>query len=303
VLGEHVEQAGSLVAPERLRFDFTHFAPLTPPELERVEELVNERILANAPVAVAHTTLAEAKAQGAMALFGEKYGDRVRMVSVGDFSTELCGGTHCERTGDIGLFKITSETGIAAGVRRIEAATGRAAYRRAVDLEAKLGRVAEVLKAPRERLVERAQELIDEARQLARELEKAKRASFAAGAGEGPFEERARVGDTVVIAGSLPDARPDDLRLACDQLRKQHASAAILLGTAGGRGANLICVLTRDLVDRGLHAGEVVKAAARHIGGGGGGRPDMAQAGGKRPDGLPAALDAGVEALKSALAG
>ena len=303
VLGEHVEQAGSLVAPERLRFDFTHFAPLTPPELERVEELVNERILANAPVAVAHTTLAEAKAQGAMALFGEKYGDRVRMVSVGDFSTELCGGTHCERTGDIGLFKITSETGIAAGVRRIEAATGRAAYRRAVDLEAKLGRVAEVLKAPRERLVERAQELIDEARQLARELEKAKRASFAAGAGEGPFEERARVGDTVVIAGSLPDARPDDLRLACDQLRKQHASAAILLGTAGGRGANLICVLTRDLVDRGLHAGEVVKAAARHIGGGGGGRPDMAQAGGKRPDGLPAALDAGVEALKSALTG
>ena len=303
VLGEHVEQAGSLVAPDRLRFDFTHFAPMSAQEVERVEELVNERILDNAAVSATVTTLAEAKAAGAMALFGEKYGDEVRMVSVGDFSRELCGGTHCARTGDIGLFKIVSETGIAAGVRRIEAVTGRVAYRRAVDLEAKLGRLAEVLKAPRARLVERAQELIDEARQLGRELERAKRQSFAGAAGEGPFQERARVGDTAIIAGSLPDGKPSDLRLASDQLRRKHASAALLLGTASSGSANLLCALTDDLVARGLDAGEVVKAAAKHIGGGGGGRADMAQAGGKKPDGLQAALDAGVEHLRQQLEG
>ena len=301
VLGQHVEQAGSLVASDRLRFDFTHFAPMTPQEVERVEELVNGRILENAEVAWAVTSIEEAKAKGAMALFGEKYGAEVRMVSVGDFSKELCGGTHCERTGDIGLFKIMSETGIAAGVRRIEAATGHVAYRRAVDLEAKLGRLAEVLKAPRERLVERAQELIDEAKQLARDLEKAKRQSFAGASGDGPFQERARVGDTVIIAGSLPDAKPDDLRIASDQLGKQHASSALLLGTASASSANLLCSLSRDLVERGLHAGNVVKAAARHIGGGGGGRPDMAQAGGKKPEGLAAALDAGVEEIRQRL--
>ena len=303
VLGEHVEQAGSLVAPERLRFDFTHFAALTRQELDRVEELVNQRVIENAAVASVETTLAQAKADGAMALFGEKYGDEVRMVSVGDFSRELCGGTHCERTGDIGLFKVVSETGIAAGVRRIEALTGQGAYRRVVELEAQLGRLAEMLKTPRERLVARAGELVEETKQLARDLEKAKRASFAGATGDGPFEERARVGDTVVIAGSLPDAKPDDLRMACDQLRKQHPSAAIILGTAGKSSANLICSLTKDVVGRGLRAGDVVKAAASHIGGGGGGRPDLAQAGGKKPDGLQAALDAGVDALKAGLQG
>ena len=200
-----------------------------------------------------------------------------------------------------GLFKVVSETGIAAGVRRIEALTGKGAYRRVVELEAQLGRLAEVLKAPRERLVARATELVEETKQLARELEKAKRASFAGATGDGPFEERARVGDTVVIAGSLPDAKPDDLRLACDQLRTRHALVALILGTAGTGSANLLCFLTKDLVARGLHAGDVVKAAAGHIGGGGGGRPDMAQAGGKKPDGLQAALDAGVAALKSGL--
>jgi len=301
VLGEHVEQAGSLVAPDRLRFDFTHFAPMTVQEVERVEALVNERILENAEVAAEQTSLDAARARGAMALFGEKYGEVVRLVSVGDFSRELCGGTHCARTGDIGLFKIVSETGIAAGVRRIEAVTGAVAYRRMVDLEVKLGRLAQVLKAPRERLVERAQEVIDEARELARELEKAKRQSFAGAAGAGPFQERARVGDTVIIAGSLPDAKPNDLRIASDQLRKQHGSVAILIGTASSSSANLLCSLSKDLVERGLHAGNVVKQAARLIGGGGGGRPDMAQAGGKKPDGLDAAIDAGVESLKQQL--
>ncbi|MFW6162101.1 MAG: DHHA1 domain-containing protein, partial [Planctomycetota bacterium] len=178
---------------------------------------------------------------------------------------------------------------------------GKAAYRRAVDLEAKLGRLAEVLKAPRERLVERAQELIDEAKELSRELEKAKRQSFAGAAGEGPFQERARVGDTPIITGSLPDAKPDDLRMASDQLRQKHGSAAIVVGTAGEGKANLICALSRDLVERGLNAGDVVKAAAKHIGGGGGGRPDMAQAGGKKPDGLQAALDAAAADLEEQL--
>jgi alanyl-tRNA synthetase len=170
-----------------------------------------------------------------------------------------------------------------------------------VDLEAKLGRLAAVLKAPRERLIDRAQELIDEAKALARELERAKRQSFAGAAGGGPFQERARVGDTVIIAGSLPDAKPNDLRIASDQLRKKHGSVAILIGTASAGSANLLCALTDDLVGRGLHAGDLVKEVARHIGGGGGGRPDMAQAGGKQPDGLDAALDAGVERLKQQL--
>jgi alanyl-tRNA synthetase len=291
------------VAPDRLRFDFTHFAPLSPQEAARVEELVNERVRANAAVEATQTTLAEAKARGAMALFGEKYGEAVRMVSVGDFSRELCGGTHCARTGDIGLFLIVGETGIAAGVRRIEALTGAAAYARVVELEAQLGRLGEVLKAPRARLVERATELVAETKALARELEKAKRQRFAGTAGAGPFEERARIGDTVVIAGTLSEGSAQDLRLACDQLRQRHASAAVVLGTAGAKGATLICALTKDLVARGLHAGEVVKAAARHIGGGGGGRPDLAQAGGKRPDGLPAAIDAGAAELESRLRG
>ncbi len=301
VLGSHAEQAGSLVAPDRLRFDFTHFAPLSPTEVERVEELVNERILANLPVDATETTLEAAKAQGAMALFGEKYGDSVRMISISDFSKELCGGTHVDRTGDIGLFKLTSETGIAAGVRRIEAVTGQAAYRRVVEQEAQVGRLAEILKAPRERLVERAQEVVEETRRLARELEKAKRQSFAATAGGGPFQERAKVGDTVVIAGILEGAKADDLRLASDQLRKSHPSAAIILGASDGTAASLLCALSPDLVKRGLHAGNLVKDAAKHIGGGGGGRPDLAQAGGKKPDGLPAALDAGVAALTALL--
>jgi alanyl-tRNA synthetase len=301
VLGEHIEQAGSLVAPDRLRFDFHHFAALTPQERERVEELVNERILENSDVTVAVTTVAEAKAQGAMALFGEKYGDRVRMISVGDYSKELCGGTHLYRTGSIGLFKIVTEAGIAAGVRRIEAVTGRAAFGRVVEQEAQLGYLCEVLKTPRERLVERAKEVIEENRALAKELDKAKRQSFAGAAGGGPFQEKARIGDTVVIAGSLGDAKADDLRLACDQLRKKHASAAIILGTSSGDSANLIVAVTKDLLGRGLNAGDIIKIAAKEINGGGGGRPEMAQAGGKKPEGLQAALDAGVAAISAKL--
>jgi alanyl-tRNA synthetase len=301
VLGSHVEQAGSLVAPDRLRFDFAHFAPLSAQELERVEEIVNQRILENAEVRATATTIAEAKAQGAMALFTEKYGEEVRLVSVGGFSKELCGGTHLDRTGSIGLFKVISESGIAAGVRRIEALTGEAAYRRVVEQEVQLARLAETLKAPRERLVERAVELVEQARELSRELEKAKRQSFAASTGDGPFQERARVGDTVVIAGRLDGAKPDDLRLACDQLRKRYPSAAILLGTASEAAANLLCGLTKDLVARGLSAGDIVKAAAKEIGGGGGGRPDLAQAGGKRPEGLEAALQKGVELVAELL--
>ncbi len=300
-LGEHVEQAGSLVAPDRLRFDFTHFEPLNQEERTRVEELVNERVLANAEVAAKETTFQEAKAEGAIALFGEKYGEQVRMIRVGNFSKELCGGTHVERTGDIGLFKITSETGIAAGVRRIEAVTGEAAYRYTVELEALLARLGEVLKAPRERLIERAEELVGETKELARELEKAKRQSFAGAASGGPFQEKARVGETAIIAGSLPDGKPQDLRMAADQLRSKNPSCAIVIGTASGSSANLLCALTHDLVERGLNAGDLVKSLATHIGGGGGGRPELAQAGGKNADGLQAALDAGVQAIQTQL--
>jgi len=303
VLGQHVEQAGSLVAPERLRFDFTHFAPLTPQEVERVEELVNERIIENAPVAVDETTLEDARRRGAIALFGEKYGERVRMVAVGDFSKELCGGTHANATGEIGLFKITAEQGIAAGVRRIEAVTGRWAYRLVADHEALLDRLAETLNTPRERLLDRARQLLEETRRLGRELEKAKRQTFAAASGTGPFEEKARVGGTVVVAGALPEASVDDLRLACDQLRQRHGSAAVVVGTADKGSAKMVCALTRDLVEKGLDAGRIVKDAAKLIGGGGGGRPDLAQAGGKNPEGLQAALDHAATQIAKALEG
>ena len=302
VLGPHAEQAGSLVAPDRLRFDFTHFAPLTPQELKRVEDLVNERILDNLPVNAVETTLEAARAQGAIALFGEKYADNVRMISVGDFSRELCGGTHADRTGDIGLFKITSETGIAAGVRRIEAVTGHAALHRIGEQEALLARLCETLKTPRERLAERAQELTDEVRRLARDLERAKRQAFTgAAAAGGPFQERARIGDTALVAGILEGGKADDLRLAADGLRKRHPSAAVVLGASDGAAASLLCALTPDLVKRGLHAGNIVKDAAKHISGGGGGRPDLAQAGGKNPAGLSAALDAALAALAALL--
>ncbi|MFP4057893.1 MAG: alanine--tRNA ligase [Candidatus Brocadiia bacterium] len=301
VLGEHAEQAGSLVGPDRLRFDFTHFAPLGPREVERVEELVNQRILENTPVEARHTTYQEAQDQGAIALFGEKYGEKVRMVNVGGFSKELCGGTHVERTGDIGLFLVLSETGIASGVRRIEALTGQAAYRHVADQDVLIARLAELLKTPRHRLLERAEELLEENKRLGRELEKAKRQSFAAASGGGPFQEKARVGDTRLFSGTLEDASPGDLRIACDQLRQKHASAAVIVGTASEDSANLVCGLTRDLVDRGLDAGEIAKAAAKKIGGGGGGRADMAQAGGKKPQGLQEALDFAIQAIQARL--
>jgi len=300
-IGQHVEQAGSLVAPDRLRFDFTHFAPLSPQEVQRVEELVNQRIVENAPVVAAETTLDEARRQGAIALFGEKYGESVRMIAVGDFSRELCGGTHAHATGELGLFKITAEQGIAAGVRRIEAVTGRAAYRLVADQEALLDRLAETLRTPRARLVERARELLEETKRLARELEKAKRRSFAAAGASGPFEEKATVGHTVVVVGTIPDASPDDLRLACDQLRQRHGSAAVVVGTADNASAKLVCALTADLVEKGLDAAVIVKAAAKNIGGGGGGRPDMAQAGGRNPQGLQAALDHAATAIAQIL--
>ncbi|NQT86211.1 alanine--tRNA ligase, partial [bacterium] len=301
VLGDHVGQAGSHVAPDRLRFDLTHFSALEPAELARVEQMVNARILQNAPVLVKQTTLDDARAQGATALFGEKYGDEVRMVRVGDFSLELCGGCHCARTGDIGLFKIVSETGIAAGVRRIEAVTGQGAYDRVVEQDALLHRVGDVLKAPQDRLVARAEELVAETKQLARDLDKAKRQSFA-GADGGPFQEKAKVGDTVIIAGTLDSGNAGDLRIAADQLRAKHPSSVILIGcAAGGNSANLLCAVSQDVVAKGVKAGDIIKAAAKEIGGGGGGRPDMAQAGGKNPAGLQSALDLGVKMAEEGL--
>ena len=288
VLGKHAEQAGSLVAPDRLRFDFHHVQAMTPEEIRLVEDKVNERILSNDTVAWRVVPLAEAKAQGATALFGEKYGEEVRLLDVGGYSKELCGGLHCSATGDIGFFRILSESSVAAGVRRIEAVTGLGALQFVREKEELLRRVGELLGAPEARLVERAEHLAAQVKELRKELQKARQAS-APGAGD--YLRNAKdVGGAKLVAAKVEDAGPDDLRSMADQLRRIAPSVAIVLGSVSDDRVNLMVAVTRDLVERGLHAGKIAGEAAKLVGGGGGGRPDMAQAGGKDPAGLEKAI-------------
>ncbi|MGH7448340.1 MAG: DHHA1 domain-containing protein, partial [Longimicrobiales bacterium] len=278
VLGTHVVQRGSLVAPDRLRFDFAHPRPMTADEIRAVEEHVNRAILEDIDLRIEEKPYPEAIALGAMALFGEKYGDIVRVVMVPGVSTELCGGTHVRHTGDIGLFRIVSETGIAAGVRRIEAVSGSAAYRRAVAREDLLEQAAAAVKTTPDTLLRRLEQLLDENRELRRQVERARQA----GAGDIVSELIASaesVNGAKVIARELEVADAGELRELGDQLRRSLGTgAAVLAGRAPDRIA-LLAVVTDDLISRGVRADALVREIATRTGGSGGGRPQMAQGG------------------------
>ena len=287
-LGEHVTQKGSLVDAERLRFDFSHFEPLTPSQLHTIERLVNRQIRHNYPVETRVMSLDEAKAAGAMALFGEKYDHRVRVLSMGDFSTELCGGTHVNAVGDIGLFKIIAESGIASGVRRIEAITGDRAVLWVEEEEARLSRLAEMLKSGREDVDDKVVQLLERSRTLEKELERLK-GQLASAAGDGLAAEAVDVGGVKVLAAKLDGADQRSLRETLDQLKNKLGSAVILLASVTGGKVSLVAGVTQDQTKR-IKAGDLIKSIAQQVGGRGGGRPDMAQAGGNNPESLPQAL-------------
>ncbi|WP_421616821.1 alanine--tRNA ligase [Brevibacillus sp. TJ4] len=302
VLGSHVNQAGSLVAPERLRFDFTHISSISPEELERIEAIVNEKVWANLAVDIFNKSLAEAKEMGAMALFGEKYGDVVRVVQVGDYSLELCGGCHVVNTAEIGLFKIVSESGIGAGTRRIEAVTGRGAYQFLNQQFALLKEVANGLKAPvLAEVPARVEGLQQQLKEVQRENEslRAKLGNIEAAA---LVDQMKQVDGIQVLAARVSAADMDNLRGMVDELKNKLGSAVIVLGAAEGDKVNLVAGVTKDLMDKGIHAGKIIKEVATRCGGGGGGRPDMAQAGGKDPSKLQDALDAVADLVKSQVA-
>jgi alanyl-tRNA synthetase len=299
VLGGHVTQKGSLVAPERLRFDFSHPEPLTPEQLTEIERIVNEEIRANAAAKARVMAMDEAMAQGAMALFGEKYGDRVRVLSIGEFSTELCGGIHVSRAGDIGLFKIVSESGVAAGIRRIEALTGEAALAWVEDHQRRLEEIARLLKAAPEEAEQRLRQQLERSRALEKELAELK-ARLARQTGADLAEQAVEVDGIKVLAARLEGADPKTLRETLDQLKGRLRAAAIVLATVRGDKVSLVAGVTQAETAR-LKAGDLVNAVARRVGGRGGGRPDMAQAGGNDPTALEAALKAVPEWVRSKL--
>ncbi|MDD3448395.1 MAG: alanine--tRNA ligase [Gammaproteobacteria bacterium] len=288
VLGGHVTQKGSLVEPGRLRFDFSHFEPMTAAELREVERLVNDQIRANLPVQADEMTYDEAIERGAMALFGEKYGDRVRVLSMGEFSTELCGGIHVRRTGDIGLFKIVAEAGVAAGVRRIEAVTGAGALEWVEGMQAQLEHIGALFKGGREQLDVRVAQALERSRALEKELERLK-GRLASAAGSDLAGQAQEIGGVKVLAARLDGADPKSLRETLDQLKNKMGTAAIVLATVSEGKVTLVAGVTKDATGR-LKAGELVNVVASRVGGRGGGRPDMAQAGGTQPENLDGAL-------------
>jgi alanyl-tRNA synthetase len=299
VLGTHVQQKGSLVEPERLRFDFAHYEPLTAAQLREIEDLVNAQIRANAQAQTRLMSMDEALQSGAMALFGEKYGDEVRVLSIGDFSVELCGGTHVAHAGDIGLFRITAETGIASGVRRIEAVTGARALAWVRDNEQRLTRIAELVKGSRDDADERVGQLLEKSRALEKELQQLK-GRLASSQGSDLAAQAIEIGGVKVLAARLDGADSKVLRETLDQLKNKLGSAAIVLAAVEGDKVSLVAGVTRDRTGQ-LKAGELVNMVATQVGGRGGGRPDMAQAGGNQPAHLDAALQSVPEWVRERL--
>ncbi|MBR9990621.1 MAG: alanine--tRNA ligase, partial [Gemmatimonadetes bacterium] len=302
VLGTHVVQRGSLVAPDRLRFDFAHPGPMTPAEIRAVEEHVNRAILADIDLSIEERPYQEAIALGAMALFGEKYGDVVRVVMVPGVSTELCGGTHVRHTGDIGLFRIVSESGVAAGIRRIEAVSGSAAYRRAVAREDLLEEVAAAVKSTPDTLLRRIEQMQEENRELRRQLERARQS----GSGDVVME---LIGSAVSVAGAKVVARElevadgDELRAVGDRLRAQLGSGAAVLAGRSPDRVSLLAVVTDDMISRGVRADVLVREIAKRTGGSGGGRPHMANGGVGDESRLAEALGGAVDFVAGLLGG
>jgi alanyl-tRNA synthetase len=288
ILGTHVAQAGSLVAPDHLRFDFSHGASVKDSEVAKVEDLVNEHVQANIVVTPAEMDLNAALQSGAMALFGEKYGDRVRVIRIGDFSTELCGGTHLEATGQIGLFKVVAEGAVAAGVRRIEAVTGEAALRHVGQEEAALRESAGLLKIPPLELPQRLQKLLDEQKQLEKQLRELE-ARVAKGRAQELAASAKVVGGVSVLSARLDGLDAEGLRSVMDTLRERMSSGVIVLGSAMDGKVTLIASVSKDLTKR-IQAGKLVQETAPLVGGKGGGRPDLAQGGGPDASRLDEAL-------------
>ena len=290
VLGAHVKQAGSLVAPDRLRFDFVHFQPVTRDELDRIERIVNEQVYRNTTVTTDVRSTQEAIAAGAMALFGEKYGDTVRVVSVPGFSMELCGGTHVRATGDVGFFVIVAESGVAAGVRRIEAVTGAEAVRWAQHERASLASVLDALHTPADQAVETIEKLQGETKRLAREATHLK-TKLAMGGGEGGGDDIVEVGGAKLARRKVADLDKDALRGLADSLKAKIKTGVVVLASANDGKVQIVVAVTPDLISK-VKAGQVVKEIAPIVGGGGGGRPDFAEAGGKQPEKIDEMLKA-----------
>ncbi|MGN2390089.1 alanine--tRNA ligase [Pelomicrobium sp. G1] len=288
VLGPHVQQKGSLVDPYKTRFDFSHPAPLTPEQIRQVEQLVNEQIRRNIEVSARIMKFDEAMKAGALAFFGDKYGDEVRVIGMGDFSTELCGGTHVKRTGDIGLFKIVSETGVAAGIRRIEAVTADAALEYVQKQQAQLETIAGLLKTSPQEVPQKIAQIVENVKQLEKELNRFK-SRLAASQSDDLAVQAMDVKGVKVVAATIDGAGAPALREAVDKLKEKLKSAIVVLGSVEGQKVTLIAGVTPDLTGK-VKAGELVNYVASQVGGKGGGRPDLAQAGGNDPAKLPAAL-------------
>ena len=289
VLGSHVEQKGSLVTPDRLRFDFAHFSAMTPEELEKVENIVNTEIAKNVPVVTEVMNIEQAKATGAMALFGEKYEEDVRVVSMGDFSKELCGGTHVSNTGNITTFKIVSEAGVAAGVRRIEALTGDGVFCYYKEVEKELAEAAKAAKSTPANLKEKIEHMQAEMKALQSEIEslKSKAAKDALGDVMNQVKE---VNGVRMLATAVEDVDMNGLRDLGDQLKEKLGEGVVVIASSASGKVNLIAMATDEAMAKGAHAGNLIKGIAALVGGGGGGRPNMAQAGGKNPAGIPDAI-------------
>ncbi len=297
VLGTHVEQAGSYVDADRLRFDFSHFSAMTPEEIKRVEDIVNEEIAAGIEVRTDIMSIDEAKKTGAMALFGEKYGEKVRVVRMGDFSTELCGGTHVLNTSVISYMKIISESGVAAGVRRIEALTGAGLMKYYSEVERDFRSAARAAKSEPSQLLKKIQSMQDEIKSLQSENEKlkAKLANEAAGNADSQIQE---INGIKLLAMAVPDVDMNGLRNLGDQMKEKVGDGVVVLASSTGGKVSLLAMVTDGAMEKGAHAGNLIKEIASLVGGGGGGRPNMAQAGGKNPAGIPDAIAKAAEVVQ-----
>jgi alanyl-tRNA synthetase len=299
VLGTHVKQHGSVVEPSRLRFDFTHYAALDRAEIDEVERLMNEQILRNTAVETNILPLDQAIATGAMALFGEKYGEQVRVVTVPGFSRELCGGTHVHRTGDIGICKVVNEGSISQGVRRIEAVTGEGALRRYQESTDALRRVAEIVKASEPELIDHVERLLTAERNLGKQVDQLKQKL--AQSAVGSIESQARtIKDVKVVAVQVDGMDRTQMRALADSLRNKWKSAVVVLASAEDSNVQIVSAVTKDLTGK-VQAGKLVGAVALATGGKGGGRPDMAEGGGNNPSALAGALDAVYREVESKL--
>jgi alanyl-tRNA synthetase len=304
ILGQHAQQAGSKVEPDRLRFDFGNPEAVGRDRLRAIEDAVNERILSADPVSWSLMPIEQARAQGAMALFGEKYPDVVRVVRMGEFSRELCGGTHLESVGQVGLFKVIGEESVAAGVRRITALTGRAALEYVRQEEEILGDLAATLRVPPGQVGQRVSALLEEIKTLKKQASQRPREAGAGVSADDLLAEARQIAGAAVVVLAVGGSSADELRQLIDVLRRKRPERlAVLLASTAGEKVQLVAGLSRDLVDAGLHAGNWLKEVAPIVGGGGGGRPDLAQAGGKVPDQVPAALAKAVEVIQARLEG